>query len=385
MHLFLIQMKKYEIQFRKYRAKALGSLVPHYQHLFIDLFQREKENVRRVLKLNDELDTIGESKKKSLTQKANSYVSNLLLTQNQASKIRNEYTDDYHDSHEKLRPGNDGKMTNEATLPSNFAKIVGLRFSKWPLIEFIQYKEYEHEINDFRKHYQMELVSIVFLLSLRALQNFIVKQKIKIDAQGAQQLAVDIKFIIESICTSDLLKAKEPEFQTQFKAKLLNLYELKKWKRLIQILIETQFTTLSVLEGSVGSDVSDIDKSNYREREQQANSRYQMEAPIVQSTENLMSKDSMPNLLLQSSSKHINHPKKAQYQSFDKMIKIAAMKSQQDSLGIVPRDNVKKSTDFMDIVKNTLSNELQDLSQIVDQQSLISKYTSKYQKANFKV
>lgn len=121
--------------------------------MFIDLFQREKENVRRVLKLNDELDTIGESKKKSLTQKANSYVSNLLLTQNQASKIRNEYTDDYHDSHEKLRPGNDGKMTNEATLPSNFAKIVGLRFSKWPLIEFIQYKEYEHEINDFRKHY----------------------------------------------------------------------------------------------------------------------------------------------------------------------------------------------------------------------------------------
>lgn len=79
----------------------------------------------------------------------------------------------------------------------------------------------------------MELVTIVFLLSLRALQNFIVKQKMKIDAQGAQQLAVDIKFIIESICNSDLTKAKEPEFQAQFKAKLLNLYELKKWKRLI--------------------------------------------------------------------------------------------------------------------------------------------------------
>lgn len=70
-------------------------------------------------------------------------------------------------------------------MPSNFAKTVGLRFSKWPLIEFIGYPEYEHEVNDFRKHYQMELVSIVFLLSLRALQNFIVKQKMKIDAQGA--------------------------------------------------------------------------------------------------------------------------------------------------------------------------------------------------------
>ena len=52
----------------------------------------------------------------------------------------------------------------------------------------------------------MELVTIVFMLSLRALKNFIQKQKIKIDADGAQQLAVDIKFIVESICTSDLLK-----------------------------------------------------------------------------------------------------------------------------------------------------------------------------------
>ena len=86
------------------------------------------------------------------------------------------------------------------------------KINHWSVIH-CGYEEYEHEINDFRKHYQMELVSIVFLLSLRALQNFIVKQKMKIDAQGAQQLAVDIKFIIESICTSDLIKAKEPEFQ----------------------------------------------------------------------------------------------------------------------------------------------------------------------------
>ena len=157
-------------------------------------------------------------------------------------------------------------------------------------------------------------------------------------------------------------------------------------------MIETQFTTLSVLEGSVGSDISELDnRSHQRDKElQPVNKRYQMmEPPIVQSTANLGGKDSMPNLLLQSSSANLKplrqDKKKIQYQSFDKMIKIAALQSHSETLGILPKDNqTKKSTDFMNIVKNTLSNELQDLSQIVDQQSLISKYTHKYQKANFK-
>jgi hypothetical protein len=58
----------------------------------------------------------------------------------------------------------------------------------------------------------MELVTIVFLLSLRSLKNFIVTQKLKIDTDGAQQLAIDIRFIIESICTSHLLKQNPDDF-----------------------------------------------------------------------------------------------------------------------------------------------------------------------------
>ena len=115
----------------------------------------------------------------------------------------------------------------------------------------------------------MELVTIVFMLSLRALKNFIAKQKIKIDADGAQQLAVDIKYIVESICTSDLLKQNDLNFQIQFKQKLLGLHELKKWKRMIQILIEThldlnsQSSNLSIINQSATSSVvDDADKKS---------------------------------------------------------------------------------------------------------------------------
>ena len=85
----------------------------------------------------------------------------------------------------------------------------------------------------------MELVTIVFLLSLRSFKNFILKQKIKFDAESAQKLAIDIKFIVESILNSNLLKSNTSLFQNQFKKKLLGLTELKKWKRMIQILIES--------------------------------------------------------------------------------------------------------------------------------------------------
>jgi hypothetical protein len=141
--------------------------------------------------------------------------------------------------------------------PSSFAKTVAVRFSKWPAIEFIKYEAYADEINDFRVHYQMELVTIVFLLSLRSLKTFILKQQIKIDVQGAQQLAVDIKLITQSIIGSDMVMSHDENFQIAFKQKLLGLDELKKWKRMIQILIETQFGTyvneMSSYEMSVGS------------------------------------------------------------------------------------------------------------------------------------
>ena len=65
--------------------------------------------------------------------------------------------------------------------PSSFATQVGMRFNKWPIVEFVNF-----EGSDFRKHYQMELVTIVFLLSLRSLKNFITNQKLKIDSDGAQ-------------------------------------------------------------------------------------------------------------------------------------------------------------------------------------------------------
>jgi hypothetical protein len=42
----------------------------------------------------------------------------------------------------------------------------------------------------------MELITIVFLLSLRALKNFIEKNKIKIDNLSCNQLAVDIQSIL---------------------------------------------------------------------------------------------------------------------------------------------------------------------------------------------
>jgi hypothetical protein len=84
---------------------------------------------------------------------------------------------------------------------------VGMRFNKWPIVEFVNF-----DGSDFRKHYQMELVTIVFLLSLRSLKNFITGQKLKIDSDGAQQLAIDIRYIIESICTSELLLQNSDNF-----------------------------------------------------------------------------------------------------------------------------------------------------------------------------
>mmetsp|Transcript_10630 Transcript_10630/g.16211 ORF Transcript_10630/g.16211 Transcript_10630/m.16211 type:complete len:102 (+) Transcript_10630:169-474(+) len=85
----------------------------------------------------------------------------------------------------------------------------------------------------------MELVTIVFLLSLRSLKNYIAIEDIQIDGEGAQQLAVDIKFIIESIFTSEVLEHHDNEdFKQEFKEKILSLSELKKWQSMITALIE---------------------------------------------------------------------------------------------------------------------------------------------------
>lgn len=78
-----------------------------------------------------------------------------------------------------------------------------MRFRNWPVLEF---KEGSlGEMTDFRQQYQMELVTIVFLLSLKAVQCHIQASKIQIDLNSAQQLAVDIKYIIESILGSKIL------------------------------------------------------------------------------------------------------------------------------------------------------------------------------------
>ena len=45
-------MKQSEIKLRQYRSIAIGQLVPQYQHLFVDLLKKEKDNVKKVYKIN---------------------------------------------------------------------------------------------------------------------------------------------------------------------------------------------------------------------------------------------------------------------------------------------------------------------------------------------
>ncbi len=120
----------------------------------------------------------------------------------------------------------------------------------------------------------MELVTIVFLLSLRALKNYIEVERIEIDGEGAQQLAVDIKFIIESIFTSEVLTSHQQEdFKQEFKDRILNLGELKKWQAMITELIELDIKrddpTVTLLKQQLqsGGDIAEEPVEPYKDQQ----------------------------------------------------------------------------------------------------------------------
>jgi hypothetical protein len=72
-----------------------------------------------------------------------------------------------------------------------------------------------------------ELVLMIFVLMMRTLRQTLTKNKVLITSEGGIQMAIDLVFLVNSICSMPSIQG-----DPYFKQKLTGLYEFRKWKRL---------------------------------------------------------------------------------------------------------------------------------------------------------